>query len=306
MIWQQLLLPRRLRRGDLDLFWSPLVTLPMRLPIPGVVTIHDLASVHHPESLSWKIRWSLLPFLDRTVESAARIVCISRRIEREILDQWPEAAGRTIVSLNGVGREFRPAGAEERAAIRKRLDLPDSYLLYAGTVEPRKNLDVLLDAWERLRRDREGTPPLVVAGPEGWSTEGTERRMRSLAPHGLRRLGRLARPDLVDTFRAATLFIYPSFYEGFGLPPLEAMASGVPPVVADRSSLPEVVGDAGFYFDPDDAEDLLALLARLLDAPEEVAAAAERGVERARAFTWKRAAAEHARAFREALSAGAR
>jgi glycosyltransferase involved in cell wall biosynthesis len=299
VLWQQLFLPRRLSRGDIDLFWSPIFTLPARLPVPAVATIHDLAVIHHPEALSWKIRWSLLPFLAGTVERAARIVCVSNQVEREVVAEWPGA--RTTVIHNGVSPEFRPADAAERAAIRRRLELPESYLLYAGTVEPRKNLDLLLDAWERLRREREGTPPLLVAGPEGWQTAATERRMRALAELGLRRLGHLARPDLVDTVRAATLFVYPSFYEGFGLPPLEAMASGVPPVVARRSSLPEVVGDAGFYFDPDDADDLVLVLHRLLEAPAEVAAASARGVGRARAFTWKRAADELSALFREIL-----
>jgi glycosyltransferase involved in cell wall biosynthesis len=285
------MLPRRLARGDVDLFWSPVLTLPPRLTIPAVVTIHDLAALHHPEDLSWKIRWSLLPFLGRTVERADRILCISRAIEREIVAEWPHAAGRIEVIYPGVAPEFRPAGDAELARIRERLALPERFLLYAGTVEPRKNLDVLLDAWERLRQENDATPPLLVAGPEGWRTGATERRMQSLSGLGLRRLGHLSRPDLVDTIRAAALFVYPSYYEGFGMPPLEAMACGVPPVVANRSSLPEVVGDAGFTFDPDDPEELFALLATRLDAPAELEAMGQRAIARARGFRWSDAAA---------------
>lgn len=302
VLWQQLHLPRRLARGDIDLFWSPLLTLPNRLGVPGVVTIHDLAAIHHPETLSLKIRWSLLPFLARTVEQAARIVTVSHAVAGEIAAQWPAAGAKTVVIPNGVGPEFRPADEVERAAIRARLELPDRYLLYAGTVEPRKNLAVLLDAWERLRRERESTPPLVVAGPEGWGSAATERRMHALASLGLRRLGHLPRPDLVDTLRAATILVYPSFYEGFGLPPLEALACGVPPVVANRSSLPELVGDAGFLFDPDAADELHSLLATLLDSPGTLAAAAARGVHRARTFTWTNAAYSLSCLFREVLA----
>ncbi|MGE0641936.1 MAG: glycosyltransferase family 4 protein [Thermoanaerobaculia bacterium] len=289
VLWQQWVLPRRLARGDLDLFWSPLLTLPLRMPVPSLVTVHDLAVLHHPESLTWKIRASLLPFLGRSIEKAGRVLTVSRSVADEIVAVWPAVRDRLVVIPNGVAEEFSPVGADELAAIRSRLGLPERYLLYVGTVEPRKNLEILLDAWERLRGERDDTPPLLVVGPEGWGSRATERRMRDLAAMGLRRLGHLDRADLVDTLRAATIFVYPSYYEGFGLPALEAMACGVPVIVADRSSLPEVVGDCGLQFDPDDANELLAALVRWLDAPEELESAARCGARRARDFTWSAA-----------------
>lgn len=306
VLWQQQYLPRRLARGDLDLLWSPLLTLPHRLPVPGVVTIHDLAVLHHPETLTWKVRLSLLPFLENTVRQATRIVTVSHSVAGEIAHQWPEAARRTAVIWNGVGTEFSPASGPELAAIRARLDLPERFVFFAGTVEPRKNLDLLLDAWEALRAAHAETPPLLVAGPDGWDSRATHRRMERLASAGLRRLGHLERADLVAVLQAATVFVFPSLYEGFGLPAAEAMACGVPVMVSNRSSLPEVVGDAGRLFDPEDPADLAGGLREWLASPELLSQARARGLERAQAFTWKRAAEEHAAVFRQALGDRAR
>lgn len=301
VIWQQRYLPRRLARGDIDLLWSPLLTLPGRLPVPGVVTLHDLAVLQHPETLTWRVRWSLLPFLERTVRQAARILTVSHAMAGEIAAHWPETGDRIDVAWNGVAADFRPASAAELAASRARLGLPERFLFFAGTVEPRKNLDLLLDAWEALRSENAETPPLLVAGPDGWGSRQTHRRMARLAAYGLRRLGHLDRADLIATLQAATIFVFPSLYEGFGLPAAEAMACGVPVLVSDRSSLPEVVGDAGRHFDPDDAGELALLLREWLDSTELLAAARARSLERAAAFTWKRSAELHAESFRRAL-----
>jgi len=305
VVWQQLKLPQRLARGDLDLFWSPLLTLPRRCPLPAVVTLHDLAALHVPETLPAKVRWSLIPFLERTVEQADAIVAVSQATADEIAAAWPAAAAKTEVIWNGVDAAFRPAPADEIAATRARRDARNGYVLYAGTLEPRKNLELLLDAWEALARARgaEALPPLLLAGPYGWKGRRLERRIEALAALGVRRLGRLERADLVATIQAATLFVYPSYYEGFGLPPAEAMACAVPVVVADRSSLPEIVGDAGRLVDPDDAEDLAGAIAELLETPDRAAELGRRGVLRAAAFSWPAAAARLADLFERVLEA---
>lgn len=302
VIWQQLVLPRRLAAGDLDLFWSPLLTLPRRCPIPAVVTLHDLAALHVPETLPAKVRWSLLPFLERSVERADGVVAVSRAVAAEIAEAWPAAAAKIEVIWNGVDGTFRPADAREARAIRERLGAPGGYVLYAGTLEPRKNVELLLDAWELLAGVRgEALPPLLLAGPYGWKSRALERRVAALARAGVRRLGRLDRPALVETVRGATLFVYPSFYEGFGLPPAEAMACGVPVIVGNRSSPPEIVGDAGLTVDPDDPEALAGEIAALLDDPARAAELGRRGLERARAFSWSAAASRLADLFDRVL-----
>jgi glycosyltransferase involved in cell wall biosynthesis len=306
VLWQQARLPRRLAAGDLDLLWSPLLTLPRRLPVPAVVTIHDLAALLWPETLPLKVRWSLLPFLGSTIESARRIVAVSEATARDLVAAFPAAAGKVEVIWNGVGEGWTPGAAAAVAATRARLGAPRGYFLYAGTLEPRKNLELLLDGWERLRRDApDALLPLLVAGPDGWKQHELAARLAALAPAGVRRLGRLPLAELRELVQAATAFVYPSLYEGFGLPVAEAMACGVPVVIAAASSLPEVAGDAGLAVHPDDHEELAAVLHRLATEPLLAAELGRRGVERARLFSWDEAARRLAGVFRAALAAEA-
>jgi glycosyltransferase involved in cell wall biosynthesis len=333
VVWQQLLLPRRLRRGDVDLLWSPLLTLPLDCPVPAVVTVHDLTVLLMPEAHRAKVRLSLLPFLAASLRRARRLVTLSRATADDVAFHYPGSAGKIRVVYPGVDDEFRPATEDEIAATRAELGAPRGYLLYAGTLEPRKNVGALLDAWESLAADDPGFPPLVLAGPYGWGSRALAGRIARLAarPSGsaatgpsaglavdpsaglaaaappfpggrLLALGRLDRAHLVRVFQAASLFVYPSLYEGFGLPPAEALACGVPAVVLDSSSLPEVVGDAGLLVTPGDTAALAAALARLNADPGLAAELAARAPAQAGRFCWQRAAAEMEEVFREALA----
>ena len=269
--------------------------------MPAVVTVHDLTALLFPESHTWKVRWSLLPFLRRSLEQARVVVVPSRATAADLAFHFPESAGKIRVVPEGADPEFRPGAAAEIAATRAELGAPDGYLFSAGTLEPRKNLGALLTAWAELRRDDETTPPLVLAGGYGWGSRPLLRRIEALAPLGLTYLGRVERPRLVRLFQAARAFVYPSLYEGFGLPPLEAMACGVPVVTSDVSSLPEVVGDAGLTVDPRDPGALAAALRRLLADPDLAADLGARGRSRAAGFTWEAAAAEMEEIFIQAL-----
>lgn len=301
VLWQQLRLPKRLARGDVDLFWSPLMTLPLQGTVPSVVTIHDLTALLLPETHSWKVRWSLLPFLEKSLERARRIVAVSEATAHDLRFHFPGCADKVRVVYEGVDPAFRPGTFEEVAAIRNELSAPQGYLLYVGTLEPRKNLGAVLDAWQLLRREDPETPPLILAGGYGWRSQGLMRRIEKLRPQGVRALGRVDARQLIRLFQGARLFVYPSLYEGFGLPPLEAMACGVPTVVSNVSSLPEVVGDAGIAVDPLDPGEIAGALQTLLQEPERAARLAERGRERARGFTWQAAARRMEEIFTEAL-----
>jgi glycosyltransferase involved in cell wall biosynthesis len=302
VIWQQVQLPRRLARGDVDLFWSPLMTLPLASKVktlPAVVTIHDLTTVLYPETHTAKTRFSIVPFLEGSLDRARRIVAVSQATAADLAFHFPACAPRVRVVYEGVDPVFTPGSPEEIAAIRRELGAPEGYILYIGTLEPRKNVGVLLAAWEALRFEDPATPPLVLAGGAGWHSDALRARIATLS--GVRSLGRVDDARLVRLFQGARIFAYPSVYEGFGLPPLEAMACGVPTVVSNASSLPEVVGDAGLQVDPHDAEGLAAALKKLLDEPARAAELARRGLVRAAGFRWEEAARELAAVFREAV-----
>jgi alpha-1,3-rhamnosyl/mannosyltransferase len=293
--WQQSYLPRWLRRHRPDLFWSPPQTLPLLAPIIAsttrlVTTVHDLTVLTHPTAHTTKVKWSQAPLLGRSLAIAHHVVAISTATATELAKHFPRlAADKITVIHNGIDEAFTPSSADDIATWRRRLGAPEGYLLAVGTLEPRKNLAYLLDAWLPLR-ERGEAPPLLLAGPEGWGEEALRRRLATLEPLGVRRLGVLPKEDLVRTVAAATAFVYPSLAEGFGLPAAEAMACGVPTLVCDISSLPEVVGDAGLLVDPNDPSSLSRALLRVLREPALAAELSRRGIGRASRFTWARCA----------------
>ena len=302
VIWQQLRLPRRLGRGDFDLLWSPLITLPLRCPIPAVATVHDLTTLLLPETHRFKVKWSILPFLRPSLERADLLVTISHATARDIGFHFPQAARKVRVIYPGIDPEFRPGTPEEIAEIRRELVAPAGYVLYVGTLEPRKNVGAILDAWESLHDEDPHAPPLVLAGAYGWGSQHLLRRIERLAPRGVRSLGHVDRSHLIRVFQGARVFVYPSLYEGFGLPPAEAMACGIPTVVSESSSLPEVVGDAGVRVPAGDTGALAIAVRDLLWETGRAAELGARGRERAGRFRWDRAAEEMEEVFREALA----
>jgi glycosyltransferase involved in cell wall biosynthesis len=302
VLWQQWVLPRRLAQGDIDLLWSPINTLPARSPVPGVVTIHDLTAILMPETHRTKVRWSVLPFIRPTLERATAVVAISDATAADLRFHFPQSADKLHVVRNGIDADFVPADPATIAATRQELGAPAGYLLYAGTLEPRKGVDTLLEAWIAARRDDPETMPLVLAGPYGWHSDHLLRDIERLAPQGVRYLGRVERPHLVRLMQAARLFVYPSRYEGFGLPPAESLACGVPVIACESSSLPEVVGDAGLLVEPGDPAALAAAIRHVLGEPELEAELRARTLPQAAKFTWPRAAAEMEAILRSALS----
>ena len=297
--WQQIQLPRRLARGDLDLLWSPITVLPARLRVPGVVTVHDLTVLSHPHTHRAKVRWSVIPFLARTVRQATTITAISKATADDLIARFPDAAAKIEIVHNGIDSIFVPGSDDAKVRTRSELGCPDGYILYAGTLEPRKNVDRLLSAWESLNLARR--LPIVLVGPYGWRSENLLTRIDSLSDQGVVYKGRVDRSELVRLVQSATVFAYPSLYEGFGLPPAEAMACGVPTVVSNCSSLPEIVGDSGIQVDPDDVASIADGIDRVLNDPALASDLAERGLERAKMFTWARSAGAMHQIFAAAL-----
>ena len=238
-----------------------------------VVTVHDLTYKRFPELLQKETLHSLERHMAREIAVADAVICVSESTRRDLLNFYQVDARRVFAIHSGVAT--RPTGNSQRPTNR--------YVLFVSTIEPRKNLEVLLDAFARLRYDGE----LVVVGRVGWKSESLTPRLR--APR-VRHLDYLEPAALDAVYAGAELFVFPSIYEGFGFPLLEAMAHGVPAIAARSSSLPEIGGDAALYFDPRDARELAALMQRVLDDGALRDDLAARGRARAAEFRWPRAA----------------
>jgi len=199
---------------------------------------------------------------------------------------------------HGVASSFTPMSAEDLAVARAKLNLPDRFILFVGTIEPRKNLETLLEAWAMMP-DR---PDLVVVGAWGWRYEAIRDRMSRMGP-GLHHIEGLDPNDLPAVYNLARALAHPAWYEGFGLPPLEAMACGTPVLVSDRSSLPEVVDDAALVVSADDPNAWRKALERVIGDTDLAADLRHRGILRAAEFSWSRAAGQTWAAIDRAIAA---
>lgn len=285
---------RRLSQGA-DLYHEA-AYFPFRAA-PGVrvvQTVQDLSLQFHPE---WhpaeRVAFSNRHFGDR-LRWASRILCISEFTREELVRFAPAVAGRVAVTPLGASPAFRPASAGERRRVRERYGLPPDYLLFVGSGDPRKNTRVLGELAARGRLPC----PVVCVGWQGWHAQGGDGRVLDL--------GYVPNDDLPALYSEAVAFVFPSFYEGFGLPVLEAMACGCPVVVPRAHSMPELVGEAGLYYGaPADVEGLAGCLARVASDKAERLRLVEAGTRRAALFEWKRTARLTLDAFEEALRAPA-
>lgn len=268
---------------------------------PVVVTAHDASWVRFPEAHPVERVRLMNRYFPRSLEHARRVIVDSDFVAAEMVSIFGVAAHKLETVYLGVSPRFKSMNAQATATMCHRLGLTHGqYVLAVGTLEPRKNLATLLSAWQLLPPALSRRFPLVVAGQTGWRHTGTDRQMAAMARSGqLRLLGHVDDADLPALYAASRLFVYPSLYEGFGLPPLEAMASGVPVIASNRASVPEVVGDAGVLLDPLDVDLLAASLGRLLQDPVASARLAALGVERANQFSWAACASKTLNVYRE-------
>jgi glycosyltransferase involved in cell wall biosynthesis len=307
--WEQLALPWALARTRSDLVHGPAYAVPLLAGPPAVATVHDLSFERLPETFG-RGQAAYLRLATRTaVRRAAALIAVSEFTRRELVALLGASAARVHVVPNGVDAAFRPATPAGAAAFRERVGLPERYLLTVGTLQPRKNLGTLLEAYALLRRAGAQPPDLVVAGAPGWGEEDPRRQAAELGLAAqVHFTGFVPAAELPALYGAAALFACPSRYEGFGLPVLEAMACGTPVVVADAGALPEVAGEAGLAVGPDDVAGWAAALGAVLADPARAGAMAEQGLARAAGFSWPRAARETLAVYREvaAGAAGAR
>ncbi len=308
VIWTHLCLPLDPRAWKLDLYHAVANhELPILLPGIFVLTVHDLIPLLYPETVPRRHRFLFGTFIRPAVRRAAAIITDCRLVKQSLVERFGLDPARIHPIPLACDPVFAtPVPPEEVERVRRTYRLGERCLLYVGALEPRKNIPSLIDAFTRVAaRPEFGEWRLALAGGGGWGRREVTRRA---AAAGLAERiilpGFIAPRDLPALYRAADLFVYPSLYEGFGLPVLEAMAAGVPVLVSAPTALQEVAGPAGATFRLDDPGDLERQLTRLMgDAPLRASLAAA-GLERAASFSWERCARETLAVYESVLGDG--
>ena len=298
VVWEQLIQPRILRRIGANLVHGPVFVGPLAAPCPLVITIHDLSFIRFPRLFRPANRLYLKTMTRLSARRARRLIAVSRHTARESAQLLGIPQERISVVYHGVDPAFRPLPTEQVVAFRERRNLPQCFVLFVGTLEPRKNLIRLVEAFARIRN---GDSKLILVGGKGWLYDDLFATVdelglcdRVLLP------GYVPNEELPLWYNAATAFAYPSLYEGFGMPVTEAQACGTPVLASNTTSLPEAAGDAALLVDPLEPEAIAAGLDRLLGDRLLREQLRDRGLAHARTFTWSRTARETVEVYRQA------
>lgn len=283
--WEQLIAPISLAREGADVYHGVLNVMPLLAAIPSVVTIHDLSAILFPQTFRRINRMYTRWAINVSAKRAAHIFTVSEYAKREIVTHLHVPAERVTVTYDACDARFQPAPAAELAAFRQRHGLPERYLFYLGTLEPRKNIPRLLDAYAQIAHEVDA--PLLIGGGKGWLYEPILAQAERLQlGDKLKFVGYIPQEEQHLWYGAATAFVFPSLYEGFGMPPLEAMACGTPVIVSNASCLPEVTGDAGLQVDPHDVDGWADAMRRILADAALRADLSARGLVQATKFSW--------------------
>ncbi len=273
-----------------ELFHATEHLLPPFRGLPTVLTVHDMIFKLFPEHQKRLNYWYLNATMPLYCRRAGAIITVSENSKRDIVTHYGVEPEKVTVVYEAAAPEFSPVASPHVEQVRRRYGLPEHYVIFVGTIEPRKNLVRLIEALQRLR-DGGLSLPLVVVGQKGWLYGAFFRRLEELEVRdSVLFPGYVPFDDLPALYSGATIAAMPSFYEGFGLPVLEAMACGTPVVSSDASSLPEFGGDAARYFDPHDVEALAQTLLDVWKDGELQSEMRSRGLQQAARFSWKRAA----------------
>ena len=291
-----------LRWRDFAFYFEP-AYLPFATPLPTVITIHDLSHLRHPETHPADRVRELERGLPAAIKRADRILTVSDFTRREVIDVFGVDPDRIVTTPLGVEPRFFPRNRNETARLLTELRLTHrQYFLAVGTLEPRKNILTTVAAHARLPARIRNAYPLVVAGMTGWRTHAITRGLEAAQSRGdVRLLGHVGDDLLPLLYGGAAMLSYPSIYEGFGLPPLEAMACGAPVITTNNSSLPEVVGDAALIVDAHDVDAIANAMLQVASDPSARENLRQRGLARAKFFTWRRTAEQTLAVYEKAL-----
>ena len=289
--WWSFYLPRYLKRASLDLFHGTNYEVPLWNRRRTVLTVHDLSSLLYPELHRRQLARRMRLRLPLAVKLAKAIITPTEAVKRELCSHLRVKSAKVTAIHEAPRESFQPVHRDDSLRVRQRLEIENDFLLFVGTLEPRKNLLTLLRAFAQTLRETNLRPQLVVTGGEGWLMDETFAVIgdEGLREH-LRLTGYLQDDDLRALYSSCSAFIYPSLYEGFGLPPLEAMACGAPVIASSISALQETLGDAAMLADPLDANALAKAIATLLQDGRRRDQLIQSGQERIKTFSWDKAA----------------
>lgn len=296
ILWEQAIQPFALRQIKPDLYHGLAFVQPMGVPCPSLVTVYDLSFERYPEVLSGLRRRYLQTFTKRSCQQATRVITISESTKRDLVELWQIDPAKIDIAYPGVGAEFRRLPTEQIEAFRQAKGLPKRFWLFVGTFEPRKNLPLLIEAYGQLPQAVRDEVHLVLAGGKGWMYDAI---FASLAPYPtIHTPGYIAGEELVLWYNAAEALVYPTLYEGFGIPIVEALACGTPVIASNSASLPEAVGNAGVLLPPDDPT---AWTHTLNEHAVQPADATKIGPAWAAHFTWEQTAQQTVESYRKCL-----
>jgi glycosyltransferase involved in cell wall biosynthesis len=298
-----LTLSAELRRNPVDVLHVQF-TAPPFSPCPVVVSIHDLSFEHLPQTFKWRSRKQLRITVRRSAREASQVIALSEYARNDIIDTYHVSPDKISAIPLAAAAHFRPIDDEEELQrVRQTYGIEGDYILTVGAIQPRKNLSRLVAAYARLRHAKPEVklPKLVLAGKCAWLYDETLRAIKELElGDAVIVTGYVPESDLPALYSGALCFVYPSYFEGFGLPPLEAMQCGAPVIVGDQTSLPEVVGTAGILVDPFEVDALAAALERVVSDSNLRAELSVQGLARAKLFNWQETARQTLAVYRKA------
>ena len=291
IIWSHFILPQKALRTKVDVLHIPVNVIPVFPPCPTVLTILDTTVLKTPQNFTfWHRNYSRV-FLPISAKKAKIILTISENSKRDIVNQLKISPEKIFVTYLAASEDFKTVSGQEVERVKKSYNL-NSFILTVGSLEPRKNIPRLLKAYAYLLKNG-FQHTLVHVGPQGWLFDEIYAEVKRLGLNEkVRFLGRVPTSDLVALYNAASVFVYPSLYEGFGLPVLESMACGCPIITSNISSLPEVAGDAGIMVDPYDVSQIAHAIESICEDKKTASWFKNKGLERAKQFSWKRCAKE--------------
>jgi glycosyltransferase involved in cell wall biosynthesis len=300
--WERLALSVELARHKLDILHSPDFIPPLRGAKHHVITVHDLTFLHYPDYLTADSRRYYNQQIAVACQHADHILAVSEATRQDLISMLQVPAQKITVQPHGVTRAYRPLTSSETDLTRVALNLPERYFLHVGTWEPRKNIVGFLRGYRLLLEQVPDSPPVVLVGRPGWLFEQSMREIESLKL-GDRVVWRdqVSDEQLPAIYNLACALVSASFYEGFGMPALEAMACGITPIVSNRSSFPEVVADVGLLIEPENPQSIADALLKVLHQFSSDGDQRRRCIDRAATFTWERSARIALQAYQSVL-----